>query len=302
MDLLIEKKLPDNQIGLVVSYYGQMITIETATGTLIQCQLRRNQTLPVVGDYVHWQLEGEYGIISEIVPRRSLLARLGKKGEMQAIAANIDYLAIVMSPPPVWSYYLVDRYLIAAHLLKINPLIVVNKIDLLDTKQAKLLKKELENYIQIGYPVIFSSVYQHQGLSKLSTTLAAKTTVLVGPSGVGKSSIIAKLTQNLAIPIAPTTAKGSGKHTTTATRLYHLASSGALIDSPGVREFNLWAIVKEELIQSFVEFAPFIKNCKFKDCMHLVEPHCAVIAAVNTGKISQTRYANFQTLMKQIMK
>ncbi|MBV9575656.1 MAG: ribosome small subunit-dependent GTPase A [Gammaproteobacteria bacterium] len=276
------------------------MAVESENGQVVQCHLRRNQALPVVGDRVRWQFESEKGgIILTIEPRQSLLIRGQGHSDKQPIAANINAIVIVMAPPPVFSEYLVDRYLAAAELLQIQPLIVLNKMDLLnEITQASVLTR-LMAYQAIPYPVILSSIFAKEGLSQLSSYLDNKTAVLVGPSGVGKSSIIAALVQEEAIRIGDVSAKGAGKHTTTATRLYHLpAGTGSLIDSPGVREFNLWPVTKKEILHSFKEFQPFLGQCKFRDCWHLIEPGCAVQDAILHDKISAKRYESYQTLMK----
>ena len=286
--------------GLVISYFGNSVAVEAEDGQVFQCHLRRNQELPVVGDYVHWEKEGDTtGIVTGITPRRSLLARGDNRGKMKPIAANIDAIVIVMAPPPIFSEYLIDRYLVAAELLKIQPILVLNKVDLLDEAAKPAAFARLMAYQDISYPIVLSSIYIKEGLVDLSRQLKEKTAVLVGPSGVGKSSIIAALGNGEAIRIGEVSSKGAGKHTTTATRLYHLPQGGSLIDSPGVREFNLWPVSRQEVSSSFKEFQSFLGGCKFRDCQHLVEPGCAVQAAVASGKISPQRFASYQALMKE---
>lgn len=288
------------QQGLVISYFGSSVAVEADDGQVFQCHLRRNQALPVVGDRVEWQPEsGNVGVITAIAPRRSLLARGDARGEQKPIAANLDLLVIVMSPPPIFSEYLIDRYLVAAELLTIQPIIVLNKADLLDDSSRQATLDKLTPYRQIPYVVVLSSVISEGGLRELSAELNDKTAVLVGPSGVGKSSIIAALSLGETIRIGDVTARGTGKHTTTATRLYHLPQGGKLIDSPGVREFTLWPVSKQDVLHGFKEFAHFLTGCKFRDCQHLAEPGCAVQAALTAGKISPQRYMSYQELMKQ---
>jgi ribosome biogenesis GTPase len=207
-----------------------------------------------------------------------------------------------MSPPPILSEYLIDRYLVAAELLHIQPLIVLNKADLLGSAERQAVIDRLMPYEKIPYPVMLSSAVTKGGLDALSDYLKDKTAVLVGPSGVGKSSIIAALTQteNPAMRIGDVSTKGAGKHTTTATHLYHLpTSSGNLIDSPGVREFNLWPVSKPDILLSFKEFQG-IADCKFRDCMHIKEPSCAVQEAVLQGNISPKRYESYLVLMETV--
>lgn len=296
------EKNQQEQQGLVISYFGNSVAVETTDGQIIPCHLKRNQELPVVGDQVLFKMETEEnGVIVDIKTRQSLLSRGHGHGDRRPIAANIDIIAIVMAPPPIFSEYLVDRYLVAAELLHIQPIIVLNKSDLLDEAMRQAVLERLKPYQQIAYPVILSSIVTQSGLQELASYLKAKTAVLVGPSGVGKSSIIAALTKasEMTIRIGDVTPKGAGKHTTTATRLYHLPGEGGhLIDSPGVREFTLWPVSKKEILSGFKELHDYVANCKFRDCLHVIEPGCAVQEAVAHGKISAQRYESYKTLIK----
>lgn len=299
-----EKSHSHEQQGLVISYHGSTVEVEIADGRVVSCHLRRNQALPVVGDVVRWQSEAgdESGIVLGIVPRRSVLARADGRGRMKPIVANIDLLVIVMAPPPVFSAHLVDRYLAAAELLHIQPVLVINKADLLETTALAALEAELQCYRNVPYPVVLSSVVYKDGLSDLAAVLRGKCGVLVGPSGVGKSSLITALGSEEDIRVGDVTARGAGKHTTTATRFYHLQGGGSLIDSPGVREFNLWPITKAEVLHTFREFQDYLSGCRFRDCTHAVEPGCAVQQAVADGKISQQRFKSYQELLKLSIK
>jgi ribosome biogenesis GTPase / thiamine phosphate phosphatase len=286
--------------GLVISYFGSSVAVEAKDGQVFQCHLRRNQELPVVGDRVEWQLEKDNtGIIQAILPRRTMLARGDARGKEKPIAANIDAILIVMAPPPIFSEYLVDRYLVAAELLKIQPILVLNKADLLDDTSRQKALVRLEPYRQIPYSVVLSSIFTADGLRELSDHLQSRTAVLVGPSGVGKSSIITALGNREAIRIGDVSSSGAGKHTTTATRLYHLPQGASLIDSPGVREFNLWPVSRRDVLHGFKEFGHYLSGCKFRDCLHVVEPGCAVQVAMLEGKISAQRYASYQELIKE---
>jgi ribosome biogenesis GTPase len=286
--------------GLIVSYFGNSVAVEAEDGHVYQCHTRRNQTLPVVGDYVRFEMDkAETGVILGIEPRESYLGRGDGHGNMKAIAANLNTMVIVMAPPPIFSTYLIDRYLIAAELLHINPVIVLNKIDLLSESTKTEVETQLAPYRRIPYPVLTTSIYQTDRLQTLKDYLSDKTSVLVGPSGVGKSSLIRLLTDNQAIIVGDVSAKGTGKHTTTASRLYHLSQSGKLIDSPGVREFNLWPVAPSEVLRSFKEFQPHLSGCKFRNCQHHVEPGCQILAAMAEGDISEERFKSYHLLLKE---
>lgn len=285
--------------GLVISYYGKTVAVELADGRVITCHIRRNQELPVVGDEVGIEFEqsGDSGIVVEISPRRSMLAK-GERGGQKPLAANIDLMIIVMTPPPGFSEYLLDRYLIAAELLNIQPMIVLNKIDLLNEEELDVARRRLQVYADIPYPVVLSSVVTEHGLDELISHLRGHRAVLVGPSGVGKSSIITALGCDEDIRVGDVSDKGVGKHTTTATRLYRVQDGGELIDSPGVREFNLWPISQREVLHGFREFRQNFGSCKFRDCKHAVEPDCAVQKAVLDGRISTQRFESYKELLK----
>lgn len=289
------------QQGTVISYFGNSVAVEGENGQVFQCHLKRNQDLPVVGDEVMWQLEGETGIILSILPRKSVLSKGDARGKTKPLAANVDYIVIVMAPPPIFSEYLVDRYLVAAELLGIKAILVINKSDLLSQEASQSLGLQLSSYEAIPYPVILTSVLTGAGLDSLNAYLKDKTAVLVGPSGVGKSSIIAALSAQ-DIRVNDVSPKGAGKHTTTATRLYHLPSGGRLIDSPGVREFTLWPVTEAEILKGFKEFTKDKAECRFRDCKHRAEPGCAVQKAVEDGKISPQRFENYLELMKNAYK
>jgi ribosome biogenesis GTPase len=297
------EKIENEQDGLVISSHGNTVDVEALDGHVFQCALRRNQALPVVGDEVYFKSTSlNAGTISSIKPRFSQLFREDARGGMKTIAANIHLLLIVMSPFPVFSHYLIDRYLLAAEILGISPVIILNKIDLLTSSQPAL-EDAMSVYHALFYPVLYVSVYESKGLDKLNNLLQAKTATLVGPSGVGKSSIIAALSNTKdSIRVGATSPKGTGKHTTTAVRLYHLTNHGKLIDSPGVREFNLWRVTERAIMQGFREFNLGSASCQFRDCRHLVEPGCQILQAVQEGKINNRRFESYQTLMKEAKK
>lgn len=286
--------------GRVIAYFGSTVIVETADARQVTCHWRRNQCLPVVGDEVQFldEATGEGGVIQAILPRKTTLKRASHGGATKPIAANVDYLTIVMAPPPIFSSWLVDRYTVAAELLGIQPLLVINKVDLLEPAARAALEVTLKTYRDVPYPVFLTSTKTGEGLAALAAYFVGHTAVLVGPSGVGKSSLISQwLTESLRV--GEVSGKGAGKHTTTATHLYPLTCGGALIDSPGVREFGLWTLRKDEVARGFPEFQRVLADgCQFRDCSHAIEPGCAVQAAVTDGRIAPERYQTFQTLMR----
>lgn len=284
--------------GRVIAYFGSTVLVETSDARQVTCHWRRNQCLPVVGDEVQFldEATGEGGVIQAILPRKTTLIR-ATHGGTKPIAANVDYLTIVMAPPPIFSGWLVDRYTVAAELLGIKPLLVINKIDLLDAAARTALEASVKRYRDIPYPVFFTSTKTGEGLAALEQCFAEHTAVLVGPSGVGKSSLISHWLEET-LRVGDVSHKGTGKHTTTATHLYPLPCGGALIDSPGVREFGLWTMAKADVARGFPEFRGLLTGCQFRDCSHAIEPGCAVQAAMASGRIAPERYDTFQTLMR----
>lgn len=294
-----QKLQGDEKQGLLVALYGSSGEVEDDNGQIIRCHLRKNMEPVITGDHVLWRLEQEgNGIIVGHLPRKSLLARPENKNKTKPVAANVDAMLIVTAPAMI-SEHLLDRYIVAAENLEISPVIVLNKIDLLNDKLRDEINDQLDTYRKLGYRIIFSSTYTKDGLDELETFLQDKHSVLVGTSGVGKSSIIASFVKSEFVRIGETTTQGVGKHTTTMTRLYHLPHGGDLIDSPGVREFGLWHMSKEEILRGFIDFKPFLNQCKFRDCQHYKEPGCVVLKAVEEGKISSKRFASFKEMLKE---
>jgi ribosome biogenesis GTPase len=288
------KLLGNEREGLLVTTFGANAELEDEHGTIIRCHIRKNADPVITGDRVYWlpEKDGTATIVGPM-PRKSLLCRPENPHTLKLIAANIDVIIIVTAPPPVLSEDMIDRYLVAAELLKIKPIILLNKIDLLDPQHKDELMQRLAPYHEIGYDVIYSSTYTRDGLAELDKFLHEKTCVLVGASGVGKSSIISALTAQSIRVGEVSVSTGLGKHTTTTTHLYHLPQGGKLIDSPGVREFGLWHVNEEELFQGFIEFKPFLKQCKYRNCQHKIEPECAIQDAVATKKIDARRFQSY---------
>jgi ribosome biogenesis GTPase len=284
--------------GHVIIRHGAALGIADDTGKIYRCQTRQNIGHPVCGDRVIWQLIDEHsGVVTALQPRKSVLSRPDYSGRHKPLAANITQLVIVLAPRPEPSGYLLDQYLVTAETIKIPPLIAINKIDLLTGETESHFLSKFEPYRQIGYPLIGVSAKQEHGLDVLVERLKGETSILLGQSGVGKSSLINALLPDLEIETGRLSeATGLGRHTTSAATCYSLPQGGELIDSPGVRSFRLTDLSHQELEQGFPEFRPFIGQCRFHNCTHGHEPDCAIRSAANTGKIAPIRLENFLRL------
>ncbi|MDC9714315.1 MAG: ribosome small subunit-dependent GTPase A [Gammaproteobacteria bacterium] len=280
------------QIGLVITRYGQRLLIENSSGNLIQCTARRNIDPCVAGDQVIFQaVDNDSGVVTALLRRDNALERSHK-----LIAANIDELWLVVAIEPHYQFDLIDRYLIVAQNANLAINIIVNKIELSDN--INQVKKDFAMYEDISYPVHYLSVKTQIGIDTLKTQLNDKAHIFLGQSGVGKSSLINQLIPKLNLRVNEISNKSKlGKHTTTATTLYHIPTGGDLIDSPGVREFQLDTLNAKEILEGFKEFKPFISQCKFRNCAHINEPNCAVKNALETGNIHPKRYESYLALI-----
>ncbi|MGW8310309.1 MAG: ribosome small subunit-dependent GTPase A, partial [Thiogranum sp.] len=239
------------------------------------------------------------GVITAVLDRDTVLARPDQNGRSRAIAANIDQVIVVIASKPSCEYGMLDRYLAAAELIGASPVVVLNKADLLDADSRAKLEQRLAVYPAIGYPLIFTSTRSADGLKDLHEHLKGHISILVGQSGVGKSSLVQALLPDLDIRTGSLSqVTGLGRHTTTVAMLYHVPGGGDLIDSPGVRDFTLSKVAPELLENGFPEFAPYLGQCRFHNCRHLVEPGCAVHNAARDGAISPLRLENYRELVK----
>jgi ribosome biogenesis GTPase len=290
------------QSGLVISQYGQTLEIETSSAERRRCKQRKNLGALVPGDRIRFTgKDDDNSVIVAVEPRQSLLARPDNRGRAKAIAANLDRIFIITAIKPELNEGLIDRYLVAAEALGITPVIVLNKIDLADAEALQALQARMRVYEQLGYDIIYTSAKREHGLDALLDALRSHASILVGQSGVGKSSLVNALLPEVDAEVGEISdATGKGMHTTSASRLYHLPNGGDLIDSPGVREFGLWEVSPEELAQGFIEFRPYLGLCKFNDCEHESEPECAIKAALDEGKINRQRFDSYRRILASL--
>jgi ribosome biogenesis GTPase len=247
----------------------------------------------VVGDSVEWQPEADgTGTVTRIAPRRTELARVDSRGRPEIVAANITDLVIVIAADPSPDWFLLDRYLAAAELGRLGALIVFNKSDV-----SVASPSELKDYGRLGYSSSHTSARTGSGLESLADALRGRRSVMIGQSGVGKSSLLNALVGDAIQSVGQLSAKsGQGRHTTTTAVLYSLPAGGELIDSPGVRDYAPYIADPRIVGDGFREFRPLAPNCRFQDCRHLSEPNCAVKRAVMDGEIAQRRYASYRRL------
>ena len=284
--------------GLVIAHLGQGIAVEY-DHKIILCQTLRRLDTIAVGDKVLWSLSSfDQGRIEEILPRRSLLERPSRNGKTRPVAANIDTVFIVFAVEPNCDFLLIDQYLAVCENRNIDVALVLNKTDL---PQTAIIEKELLDYKKLGYPLYRVSALGSSNINELKNVLKGQVSMLAGQSGVGKSSLTNAIIPDKDIKtntISATTKHG--RHTTTATTLYHLTDGGYLIDSPGVAIFGLAGLSEHQLAYGYREFQTHIDNCQFNDCRHLKDKGCAVVAAVDNGDISKTRYDRFLKLREKM--
>jgi ribosome biogenesis GTPase len=292
----------DSVRGLITRAQSGFYTVETEIGTLV-CQLRgrlkkgpRLGDLVAVGDWVQVSpLPDDQGVIEAVEERQRMLIRLAPTPRgvyQQIIIANPDQAVLVFScarPEPHLG--MLDRFLVIAEKQGVPVLIVANKTDLLTTVQAQAL---FERYAALGYPLVYASARRGDGVQQLRQRLTGKLSVLVGPSGVGKSSLLNGIQPGLGIVVREVSqATEKGKHTTVVRQLFPLQGGGYIADTPGLKALALWDMQPEELDGYFPELRPLVAECQFNDCTHLHEPGCAVLAAVADGLVHPERYASY---------
>ncbi|HED16350.1 MAG TPA: ribosome small subunit-dependent GTPase A [Gammaproteobacteria bacterium] len=287
--------------GLVITQHGATAIVEDSEGQLYQCKIRRSLGRLVCGDRVQFQIENnDNGIITTLEKRSSVLERPLNNGQSRLVAANITRIVVVMAVQPPFSEALIDRYLVIAELMRIQPVIVLNKTDLLNEQSRAATLKQFACYEHAGYSVLETSVEKEHGLSTLNEQLQSHTSILVGQSGVGKSSLVKALLPDIEIKIGALKNTLHGRHTTSTSVLYRLPNGGELIDSPGVRDFGVWHLEANQLARGYREFGKWLDQCRFNNCSHTHEPGCAVHAAADQGDIDPARYQRYLAMYAEL--
>jgi ribosome biogenesis GTPase / thiamine phosphate phosphatase len=281
--------------GVVLASYGRGVLVQ-AEGMTLHCALTGRKQRVVCGDRVTWSFppSADGPSVKSVGPRRNLIERIDARGRPEPVAANIDRLAIVVAPEPATDWYLADRYWAGAVLKDLDALLIVNKLDL----GTESIQSEIETYRSLNLHCLEVSSVSGQGMDDLKRTLAGRVTLLVGQSGVGKSSVVNFLAPGAEAQTAELTRDTEGRHTTTTARWYVLAEDSAIIDAPGVRDFAPPASLLRAAERGFVEIHQWSVQCRFNDCRHMEEPGCAVRAAVDAQQIAPRRYESYRRLFR----
>jgi len=292
---------PASLTGRVIAAHGRHYEIEPDDGSPVrQCYPRgKKAAAATVGDLVRIHPEGaDGGAIDAVLPRRNVLVR-ADNSHHKHLAANVDQLLIVIAPAPPYSDDTLGRALTAAWCADLAPVIILNKIDLLETLPQT--RARLAWAAALGVPIIeLSALDTAQVHAKLAPLLADKTSLLLGQSGMGKSTLLNTLIPDAqAATRAHSTALATGRHTTTSTRLYHLPAGGDLIDAPGFQAFGLYHLSANDILRGFPEFTEPAQTCRYYNCTHQHEPGCGVLAALAHGQIAPARHALYVRILEE---
>ena len=287
--------------GLVVAAHGRQVLVETAEGRRVLCQTRGKKSELVVGDRVRWMPTGDAGVVEELEPRRNLMFRQDE-WRTKSFAANLDLLLVLVAGEPVFSESQLTRALIAAQAAGIPACIGLNKVDL---PAAAAARTRLAPYVAMGVQVVELALKHDTDLARatLLPLLQGRTTLVLGASGMGKSTLINLLVPAAAVRVGEISqALQSGRHTTTSTTLYWLDEerSAALIDSPGFQEFGLRQVTAEQLASLMPDYAAALGHCRFYNCSHRHEPGCGVREAAARGEISPSRQRIYGDLFEEL--
>jgi len=292
--------------GTIIATHGPLVRVQVDGRTLVVAarrKLRWEGPPPeaprlVVGDRVVVALQGEDGVIEVVRERRTALLRKAPHGRRpQVLAANVDQALIVFAARiPTPRRGLLDRFLVACHHARIEPVIVLNKVD----QGMDEVAGWLGVYDRLGYPVLLVSARTGRGLGQIKRRLVDRTTLFCGPSGAGKSSLLNAVYPGFRLKVGSLSeATGKGRHTTTMAELMPLPYGGFVVDTPGLKEFGLWNLTAAELEEAFPEIAEVAPDCRFPNCSHSHEPDCAVQASVEAGRIDPGRHASYLGLLEE---
>ncbi len=289
--------------GLVVAHYGRHVDIQNQEGAVIRCNLRQHLGAIAAGDGVCWQTNelGEGGVVTAVNPRHSELFRYNKFEGNKLVAANVDQLIIVTAIEPPRALNVVDRYLLLAELQHIKPIIVFNKIDLVDVENLTDIQEFLDYYQSIGYQVLYTSSINKEGITELQNIMQQQSSVFVGLSGVGKSSLVNALIPGVELITGELSeVSREGNHTTTTARLIDLSGGGNIIDCPGIRELAIGGLTPQQVLDGFIDLRKIATQCQFRDCSHTHEPACAILTALEAGTINPDRFATYQNIIMNL--
>lgn len=300
--------------GIVIRSAGSWVDVRVGS-TVVSSRIRgrmrlhhENQTQPVaVGDQVRIQVQKDgSGVITAIDERRNCLYRraAGRQiGKQQVLVANVDYVWIVQAVrQPSFNLGTVDRLLVACEAQGLPAGLLINKTDLASPDLWSTIKKISAHYHQIGYQTLLTSVREKKNMELLHHGLSNKTSVLIGPSGTGKSSLLNEMDSNINIPVESISPKtNKGRHTTALATLHVLFGGGYVVDTPGIREFGLMDIEPWELAHYFPEFRPHLESCRYAACTHNHEPDCGIKDAREYNIISDTRYESYQNILQSLL-
>ncbi len=286
------------QNALVSATFSQRMRLRLNDGTEVTGRLKGKKIRPVCGDRVQARPlanEPEW-LITAISPRKNELTRPDKRGRIEVLAANITLVAVVAADAPAADWFMVDRYLAAAELIEVSALVIFNKTDLATASESSAA--ELDNFGKAGYAVVRCSAQTGDNLDELQQHLRDQTAIIVGQSGVGKSSLINYLIKDADQPTAELSqSSGEGRHTTVNSVMWSLPAGGVVIDSPGVRDYAPAHDSPDLVARGFREIHDCAQNCRFANCRHLREPDCAVKSAVERGEIRPRRYESYRRLL-----
>jgi len=284
----------------VIAAFGRHLLVRDAAGAELRARPSGRRHSIVCGDRVRCEADRAHDevLIVEVLPRRTLLARANLRGQSEPVVANITQLIVVIAPLPAPDFFIVDRYLCAATSAGVSATVAVNKSDLVADNIAG---DELEALAGTGYAHVHCSAREGSGLDTLRAALGGAVSVLVGQSGVGKSSLVGALLPEAVVQTGELVREEEGRHTTTASRAYRLASGGTLIDSPGVRDFAPAIEQLDARTLGFPEIERLAAACRFQDCRHMQEPDCAVIDAAESGAMSARRYESYRRLRRRFV-